>query len=333
MHAAFSLDIDVLGNTEQSLVRSYWRPFKAGERAPFYQKLLQICPAPLQHGAALIVSKGLRINVSRMRSLVKETLLKRLEAIRGEKSQLYLPTEEERPQDILDALLRRGYTHLSERALLRHAMTTMAASLEMVSNQLSWAIYALSHPKNLHVQEELRNKIRTRFPCSPDRVTWEDINSLPYLIGVINEVLRLYPNVSHRGRVCNTATSLIGIPIRKGTILTWPVYAMNRHVEHWGADANVFRPERWISGIPDEHSSQCRDAFAFMTFGQGPRKCPGEHYTRAVLGCMLLGLIGRFEFRKAEGHADVVDDDSAKRVGFGIVMKAEIWAEVREISG
>lgn len=333
MNAAFSLEVDVLRNPEESLVKSYVRPFIRGERAPLYQKLLQICPVPLHYPAATLVSKCMGVNVSKMRSLVRKALQQRLEAMKREDDEKFLPTKAETATDVLESLLRRGHPHLSERSLLRHAMTAMAASTEMISNQVSWAVYAISHPRNMHVQERLRSEIRQVFPIPPDSLSWEQISSQSYLLGVVNEVLRLYPNVTHRSRVCKVATTLHDLQISKGTILTYPVYAMNRNPTYWGPEPEKFKPERWISENTQKPDSARRDAYTFMTFGQGWRKCPREHYTRAVMACLLFGLIGRFEFRRVQGSADVIEDDCAKRVGFGIVMKAEIWADVREVDG
>lgn len=330
IQAAFAIDLDVIANALQPLVQQYQRPFKRAERSPLYLKLLQICPKPLQRSAVTLVSKCLGIDISMMEALVRKTLEARLERIRGEGPSSIGDTPS---PDILEGLLHRAHTRLSERALLKHAMTTMAASLEMLSNQLSWAIYALSHPDNIAIQERLRTEIRARFPSAPTTLAWEDISSLRYLSGVVNEVLRLYPNVSHRGRVCTVPTTVLEEPIPKGTILTWPVYAVNRDPAHWGLNADQFRPERWFLGEENCTCHPRRNLFAFMTFGQGPHKCPGQHYTHAVMACMLFGLIGRFRFKRPANDPDVINADAGTRVGFGIVMKANIQASVIEVPG
>lgn len=330
MQAAFAIDVDVIGNADQPLIQEYRRPFKRGERSPLYLKLLQICPEPLQRRAVVLVSTLLGIDISMMEALVKATLKARLAKIRGEVpcSNGFAPSP-----DILEGLLRKANTHLSERALLKHAMTTLAASFEMISNELSWAIYALSHPDNISIQERLRGEIRTRFPSAPTTLVWEDMSSLPYLSGVVNEVLRLYPNVSHRGRVCTSSTTILEQPIPKGTILTWPVFAINRDPAHWGPQAHAFDPERWYLEDNACTTQPRRNLFAFMTFGQGPHKCPGQHYTHAVMACMLFGLIGRFKFQRLANDLDVIESDAGRRVGFGIVMKADIQASVKEVPG
>jgi cytochrome P450 len=324
--AVLSLDLGALGNPEQELIKSYIRPFQVGKKSPLFLKLLQILPPNLQYPAVAVVKTFLGIDVSTMKSLLRETIDQKLQLLDKE-------VELNTTVDLLDDLLHQGYTHISEQAILGHAQTTIAAALNMVSNQLAWAIYALSHPRHLHIQETLRCEIRSRFPCPPDCVTWEDFNSLPFLMATLNEILRVYPNVTHRSRVCKSATTLMDLPIPAGTVLTWPVYAINRNPEYWGSDAHVFRPERWLEEPDIGAETKRRDGYAFMTFGQGARKCPGEHYARAVMACMLLSLVGRFRFRKPENAADVFEDDGGKRIGFGIVMKADIYANVEEVSG
>jgi cytochrome P450 len=328
MQAAFALDVDVIGDPGQALVQGYRRPFKRGERSPLYLKLLQICPESLQRRAVMLVSTFLGIDISMMEALVGKTLKTRLAKIRsgGPSSNRLAPSG-----DILEGLLHKAHTHLSERALLKHAMTTMAASYEMISNELSWAIYALSHPDNISIQDHLRDEIRTHFPSAPTTLAWDDMSSLPYLSGVVNEVLRLYPNVSHRGRVCISPTTVLEQSIPKGTILTWPVFAINRDPAHWGPNAHTFNPERWLLKDNARTNQPRRDLFAFMTFGQGPHKCPGQHYTHAAMACMLFGLIGRFKFQRLADDLDVIETDAGRRVGFGIVMKADIQASVTEV--
>jgi cytochrome P450 len=202
----------------------------------------------------------------------------------------------------------------------------MAASTEMVSNELSWGIYALSLPQNQHVQERLREAIRGKFPDCPKDLTYAELADIPYLTYVVNEILRLYPSVAHRYRECHVITTLLGTTIPRGTTLTWPVYAMNRDSALWGADATGMRPERWLDG-----GSLPAEQYAFMTFGQGVRKCPGEQYARLAMACMLFGLIGRFKFELPDG-ADVMAH-GGKAVAFGIVMKTKVLANVDEVLG
>lgn len=333
--AAFSLDLGAMADPDRDITRSYLHGFDVGKHTPLFLKLLQICPDPLKIFASTVVSNTiLRVNISSMESLIRDTVVSKLKVLRETKD----ASCEESPsdtsaRDLMDAICSRGQPQLSERALTRHALTTLAGSVEMVSNELSWAIYTLSLPENQITQERLRDEIRNRFPgASPESVAAADIAAMPYLNGVVSEVLRLFPSVAARFRVCHTPTTLLGRAIHKGTLVLYPIYSMNRNQNVWGSDADEFRPERWtVDSTPNASGGNGtqRDAYSFMTFGQGSRKCPGEHYTRVVMACMILGLVDRFRLTLPP-EGDVLGG-SAEKVGFGVVMKAPITVMIDEV--
>lgn len=327
--ADFSLDLDAVAEPDQEVIKRYLHAFDVGEQSPMFLKLLQMCPVALQLPASTIVSKFIGIDISLMRCVIEASVATKLENLQGDNSAAGKSVHDGQ-EDLLQRICGRSHTHLSERALSRHALTALAGSVEMVSNQLAWALYALSLPRQ-HIQEKLREEILSHFPSSPESLTWEELRDMPYLTGVVNETLRLFPSVAHRYRVCNTPTKLLGQDIRKGTMIVWPTYAVNRRPDLWGNDADVFRPERWNEGNAIDGNGDKRDAYAFMTFGQGPRKCPGEHYTRVVMACVLLMFVGGFRFTMPPGHGDVLEGDDKKQVKFGIVMKAPIYVQVEEI--
>lgn len=328
--ADFSLELDAVAKTEQEVTKKYLHAFDVGEQSPMFLKLLQVCPVALQLPATSIVSKLIGIDISLMRGVIEASVATKLENLQEETSAAQTSARGGQ-EDLLQRICSRSHTHLSKRALSRHALTALAGSVEMVSNQLAWALYALSLPRDQHIQEKLRDEILSHFPSRPDSLTWEELRDMPYLTGVVNETLRLFPSVAHRFRVCNTPTKLLGQDIRKGTMIVWPTYAVNRRPDLWGNDADLFRPERWNEGSGIDGNGGKRDAYAFMTFGQGPRKCPGEHYTRVVMACVLLMFVGRFRFTMPSGHDDVLEGDDKKQVKFGIVMKAPIYVQVEEI--
>lgn len=56
--------------------------------------------------------------------------------------------------------------------------------------------------------------------------------------------------------------------IKKGTIVTYSVYAMHRRPDLYGPDPDTFRPERWEEGV--------RRGWDFLPFNGGPRICLGR---------------------------------------------------------
>ena len=45
---------------------------------------------------------------------------------------------------------------------------------------------------------------------------------------------------------------LSSIPVPQGTSICVGIHACNTSPALWGADAEVWRPERWLEGLPEE---------------------------------------------------------------------------------
>lgn len=318
------------------MIKKYLVIFSAAENTPLYIKLMQLLPASWHPASVKLVADLLGLDCSLIRKEVENSLARKIQKVREEEKAGIIHDEkaDEDRIDMLEGLVRRA-PNMSEKYLLQHAMTILAGSVEMISNQLSWGIYALAHPKFRHAQEKLRNEITKHFPQLPDTFTLADMKKVPYIMDTVNEIIRFYPSVADRGRWCNTNAVLLDQPIKKGTFLTWPVWSLNRSTEFWGDDADEFRPERWaVSSEIDkggETSDSKRDGYSFMTFGQGTRKCPGEHYTRIVMGCILITLMTRFRFKLPESMLDLFEREGPEAIEIGILMKAKIYVEVLPI--
>lgn len=94
--------------------------------------------------------------------------------------------------------------------------------------------------------------------------------------------LRLHPVVPTNQRWSKAATTLpcgreLGkrspFAIPQGSNVYIAVYTMHRRKDIYGADADVFRPERW---------EELHPGWGFVPFGGGPRLCIGRKYTHTV---------------------------------------------------
>lgn len=182
---------------------------------------------------------------------------------------------------------------------------------ETTSSALTWASYLLSqHPE---VQTRLRSEIHASIPdaktlSDPDFEIADLLESMPYLNGVCNEVLRLYPTIPVTARVAIRDTTVASHFIPNGTMLFVVPWAINRNPALWGPDAGDFVPERWI----DKESGRATmnggsdSNYAFLTFLHGPRSCIGERFARAELRALLAAFVGSFEMELANPHEKVV---------------------------
>lgn len=200
--------------------------------------------------------------------------------------------------DILSVALESG--GFTDENLVDQLMTFLAAGHETTASAMTWAIYMLClHPD---VQTRLREEIRSRLPSLTDEeatVTSQDIDSMPYLNAVCNEVLRYYPPAPLTVRETALDTTILDHPIPKGTRVMIVPAAINRSKELWGDDGDKFNPDRWLprfEGDKGAASGHAVSNYAFLTFLHGPRSCIGQAFAKAEFACLLAAWVGRFGF-------------------------------------
>ena len=137
------------------------------------------------------------------------------------------------------------------------------------------------------------------------------LEHLPYLNGIINETLRLYPTVPMTVRVAVRDTTVMGIPVEKGTEFMLSPWLANRYTALWGPDATEFRPERWMDGTEDgtkkvNNTGGVASNYAQMTFLHGPRSCIGQGFAKAEMRCLLASFVSSFSWDLAMEEKDVI---------------------------
>ncbi|KAI9927293.1 hypothetical protein ASPWEDRAFT_177754 [Aspergillus wentii DTO 134E9] len=206
-------------------------------------------------------------------------------------------TAKELEADILGTMMVGG--DFSDSELVDQMLTFLAAGHETTASALTWTCYLLC--QNPEAQRHLRAEIRERIPTGDHPITWNDLESMPYLNGVCQEVLRLYPTVPSTIRESIRDTTVAGKHVPKGTKIILCPYAINRSPEFWGETGEDFIPERWIdtdkTGQPSvNHNGGASTNFAQITFLHGQRSCIGKDFARAELRCAVAGVVGRFQF-------------------------------------
>ncbi|KAE8415392.1 cytochrome P450 [Aspergillus pseudocaelatus] len=206
-------------------------------------------------------------------------------------------TAKELEADILGTMMLGG--DFTDDELIDQMLTFLAAGHETTASAFTWACYLLTlYPD---VQERLRAEIRERIPSGNHPITWSDLETLPLLNGVCQEVLRLYPTVPMTIREAVRDSVVAGKHIPRGTRILLCPYAINRSPEFWGNDGDEFRPDRWIDTdkngqLVTNNNGGASTNFAQITFLHGQRSCIGKDFARAELRCAVAGVVGRFRF-------------------------------------
>ncbi|KAH9369669.1 hypothetical protein HPB48_007636 [Haemaphysalis longicornis] len=126
---------------------------------------------------------------------------------------------------------------------------------------------------------------------------------LPFTVAFLLETLRLHP-VAPLGLPHNTSTDTeVGkLPIPKDTGIMYNIYGVNRDPKLWD-EPEEFRPERFLDPV----SGKLRqDIGPLITFGLGPRTCPGQKLAHVDMFYVVVRLLQRINVR-APGKASDVD--------------------------
>ncbi|NXK76011.1 CP2J2 protein, partial [Amazona guildingii] len=164
---------------------------------------------------------------------------------------------------------------------------------ETSSTTLYWGLlYMVVNPD---IQEKVQKELDTVLGPS-QLICYEDRKKLPYTNAVVHEIQR-FSNIVFVGmpRVCVRDTTLLGFPVKKGTIVIPNIASVLYDPEQWETPRE-FNPGHFLDKegnfVPRE---------AFLPFSAGHRVCLGEHLARTELFIFFANLLRAFTFRLPEG--------------------------------
>lgn len=170
----------------------------------------------------------------------------------------------------------------------------LIAGRDTTAQCLAWTVFELTqHPE---VVKKARVEIEDVFRKGP--LTYASLKDLRYLKAVIDEGLRLHPSVPYDGKLCVRDDVLPnGTKVPAGTVVQFTPYAQGRCTDLWGADAEKFRPERWL-----EMDARPSD-FTYSAFNAGPRVCLGRSLAELEMTAFLATVLRTFDFElQVEPH-------------------------------
>ncbi|KAL9671215.1 hypothetical protein QQ045_008781 [Rhodiola kirilowii] len=201
-------------------------------------------------------------------------------------------------------------TKPSDKFLRDSVMNILSAGRDTSSTALTWFFYLVI--TNPQVESKLVEELEVSFQMKPGE-PWEfpsfaELNKLVYLHATLCETLRLYPPVPFNHKASIKPDILpSGHKVHKGTKIIISIYTMGRMQEIWGADATVFKPERWISktgNIIDVPS------YKFNVFSAGPRTCLGKDLAFMKMKIAAAAIVWRYGLQMVRGGAPVTPSNS-----------------------
>jgi cytochrome P450 len=201
-------------------------------------------------------------------------------------------------------------SQMTPQQLRDETMTLFLAGHETTAQTLAWTWYLLSENPSAEsrLEEELRAVLGGRVPEAAD------LARLPYLHGVVSEVLRLYPPAYILGRTSIAPCNIGGYDIPVGTTVLMSQWVMHRDARYFD-DPDSFRPERWLDGLAER-----LPAGAYLPFGDGPRRCIGQGFALLEASLVIATIAQRFRLRVVPGHPVVPEPLVTLRPRHGIRM-------------
>ena len=174
----------------------------------------------------------------------------------------------------------------------------IAGGLSPGSSFNSLCHYLATHPES---QDRLYEELLEAHVTLP--AAFEKVSRLPYLEGVVKEAYRLHTSSSFSlERVTGPAGLDLpdGTHIPPGSKIGSPSQFINQDSTAFGADADQYKPERWMQGKDEtfEHWEERRKLMdrTELTFGQGSRTCIGKNIAALEIFKAVATLMAQFKF-------------------------------------
>jgi cytochrome P450 len=180
-------------------------------------------------------------------------------------------------------------------------MSTIGAGADTTAATLTYTVYFLS--KYSLARKRLRQEIDECLAAgtlSP-LPKWNEVSKMEYLDAVLKESMRLCP-VASWGLdrvVAPEGATISGQFIPGGTVVGCQIDAIHRDTGVFGADAEIYRPERWLEAGEEQRRAMNR---AFLAFSAGKRTCTGIHIAWLEMKKTLPLLMIHFDVRPQPIH-------------------------------
>ncbi|KAF7333412.1 Fatty acid hydroxylase [Mycena venus] len=197
--------------------------------------------------------------------------------------------------DLLDTMLNsrdpKTGQAMTEESISQNLLTFLIAGHEtssgmyLPSRQEEFSVFT-----NAQYRNDLRAQIDEVLGTRP--IQYEDFASLPYLIAVMRETLRLTPTAPGRATSSLEDTTIGGgkYKIKKGEMIVVMSGLMQQDPSVWGSDADQFRPERMLDG-----KFEVLPPNAWQPFGFGARACIGRAFAWQEVCLVMASIIQRFD--------------------------------------
>ncbi|KAJ3881565.1 cytochrome P450 [Lentinula edodes] len=230
-----------------------------------------------------------------------------------------------RGNDLISVLMRENLKASSEDRLqdsevVGQMNTLIFGAMDTTSSAMARLLHLLSkHPE---AQDRLRQElVEAKRQKDGQDLTYNELTELPYLDAICRETLRLYAPASnvirfarrdgviplHKPILGLDGTEMHEVAVPRGTTVFVSIFNANRNPDLWGKDADEWKPERWLSPLP-EPLVEARIPGVYshlMTFIGGGRSCIGFKFSQLEMKVVISILVETFKFSPSDKDSEI----------------------------
>ena len=188
---------------------------------------------------------------------------------------------------------------ISERDVARLELGGILAVASNTGPTSFWVLYhVFSSPE---VLTQLRTDLKPSVIKAPQGANGKAVYTFdfsaakqhcPLLLGVFQETLRLHSSGATVREVKGDTWLNGQYLLKKGGILQMPSAVIHSDPAVWGADVDVFRPQRFLDK---------QQPGSFRGFGGGQSLCPGRHFAMKEVLVMLSLMVLKYDIKPVGG--------------------------------
>jgi cytochrome P450 len=207
------------------------------------------------------------------------------------------------PHNLLEAMLaahNEPNSTVTDEMISANVLTLLVAGEDTTANAIAWALMYIAGDSSL--QSRLFEQSRAALGASRICPDYDALKHLDLCEAVCSEALRLRPVAAIQTFEPLTEVCLGGVTIPAGTrmlFLTRPGMLDPQNFVH----PEVFNPDRWKH--PRDPSDGVHEQKAYLSFGAGPRVCPGRYLAGVEMRLVISMLMKHFRIELAIDPAEI----------------------------
>ncbi len=188
----------------------------------------------------------------------------------------------------------------TEAELMGNALTILLAGEDTTANTLAWAVHYLADRPDL--QELMHNEIQAQL-SGQAQLSYDQLDEFPITFAAVQEAMRMMPVAPMLYLENNFDEVVNGYAIPAGTMqITVPSHGGK--LEDNFENPDEFDPNRWLNMT---EQTRKHNAKVLMSFGAGPRICPGRLLSFIEMKTAMVSILGSFKISRHPDYKNVVD--------------------------